>query len=86
MLRGCQREMIMLKTTDSTLFESAWLVLRQEKAAVGADDMMAEVNRIIGAGSSCYRSKNPKREKWLYFLGGLLFGTGIFALIWLLLR
>ncbi|MBP3395803.1 MAG: hypothetical protein J6L87_01400 [Clostridia bacterium] len=85
MLRGCQREMIVLQTRDSALFECAWFVLRQEKPCVGAEDMLAEAERIVAESGRGDRRR--KRDgKWPCFWLGLFCGAVFFAIIWLLLR
>ena len=74
MLKGCQREMIMLQTGESTLFESAWFVLRREAVSAKGEDMLAEAHRLIGAEERRY----PKRGKraWIFpFLWGCFLGV-----------
>ncbi len=83
MLRGCQKQMIVLQTPESGVFESAFFVLRRENGTVGHDDMMAEANRIIGNGSYL-RKKRHMPKGLLPFFMGVFFGCGIFALIYLL--
>ena len=80
MLKGCQREMIMLETRGSTVFESAWLVLRRDKPAVSQADMLAEANRIIGAADKKGRKWSKRAERVLFFAMGAAIGAGIFAL------
>ena len=80
MLKGCQREMIVLQTRESPLFESAYFVLRKGRRHPPAGDMLAEANRIVGAGSD-YMTRR-RRGRWLIpFFGGLLLGGGGIALI-----
>ena len=81
MLRGCQKQMIVLQTPESPVFETAFFVLRREREQVGHEDMMAEANRIIGNGV-CARQKR-RRLPWrlMLFLLGVAQGIGIFALI-----
>ena len=80
MLKGCQREMIMLETRGSTVFESAWLVLRRDKPAVSQADMLAEANRLIGAADKKGRKWGKRAERVLFFAMGAVIGGGIFAL------
>ena len=84
MLKGCQREMIVLHTTDSPLFEDAFFVLRPEKMRSAHGDMMAEANRIIAGGNGYFARRRAGRGKWLYFAAGVLLGAGIFFLARLL--
>ena len=85
MLKGCQREMIVLQTTDSTVFENAYFVLRRESASMPHGDMLAEANRIVGAGSN-YLARRRRRvpRGLLLFLGGALAGAAVFGLIMLI--
>lgn len=73
--------MIVMQTQDSTLFESAYFILRRQKAAIGKTDMLAEANRIIGAGND-YLSRRRKKSGyvWLFLLGSLC-GAGLLALM-----
>ena len=83
MLRGCQKQMIVLQTPESRLFESAFLVLRRDIDEAGQDDMIAEANRIIGNGS--YAKKRRRTSQiWIPFSVGAVLGVGIFALIYFL--
>ena len=87
MLRGCQREMILLQTRDSSVFECAWFVLRREKPAVGAEDMLAEAQRIVASGTGGEkRRRGALAWKWGIFLLGLFCGAAFFAIICVLLR
>lgn len=70
MIKGCQREMIVMQTQDSALFESAYFILRRQRVPPGKQDMVAEANRIIGAGSGYLAAKRKgKRRFWLFALG-----------------
>ena len=84
MIKGCQREMIVMQTGESALFESAYFILRRDKRTCQKDDMLAEANRIIGAGNDYLtrRTKRPARRVW-FFLGGVLCGAGTLALLML---
>ena len=84
MLRGCQREMIVLQTQDRALFESAWFVLRREREGAGNDDMLAEANRIIGQGTSFRQKKRRSVAPAVCFLLGLSLGMLAFLAFWLI--
>ena len=79
MLKGCQREMILLQTKESEMFECAYFVLRRGRKASVRGDMMAEAHRIIGAGGDAF---GRRRGRWgvALFLLGCLLGAGVFAL------
>ena len=75
MIRGCQREMIVLQTKESALFESAYFVLRRGRNTSQRGDMLAESNRIIGEGRE-YMRKRKKYGGLLPFACAFLVGGG----------
>ncbi|MBE6703128.1 MAG: hypothetical protein E7585_06930 [Ruminococcaceae bacterium] len=84
MIKGCQKEMIVLQTKENPMFESAYFILRRERPMGGcAADMLAEANRLIGAGSG-YLQKRRRFGKVWPFLLGIFFGAAICALLFLL--
>ncbi len=84
MMKGCQREMILLQTKESPLFESAYFVLRRQRVTVPYTDMLAEANRIIGEGNG-YLKRRGRRRILLPFLLGAVLGAGLFALFGVIL-
>ncbi len=78
MLRGCQKETIMLKTVESRLFERAFFVLRRGGEGVAEGDMLAEATRIL----SLAQGERPRRRwgRGLSFAAGMLAGIAIFAI------
>ena len=86
MLKGCQREMIVLQTQESPLFENAYFILRREKPVVSRQDMLAEANRIIGAGSGYLARRRRRGWGILLFITGLLAGVGVSLLIYMIAR
>ncbi|MBE6555923.1 MAG: hypothetical protein E7663_06865 [Ruminococcaceae bacterium] len=85
MIRGCQRETVYLRTQDSDLFECAWLVLRREKPMVGADDMLAEANRIVGQGAAYSGKRRHRLGGFLLFLSGASFSAAVLLLLYVFL-
>ena len=77
MIKGCQREMIVMQTGDSPLFESAYFILRRQQPPRCKTDMLAEANRIIGAGSEYLGSKRRHRRGLWLFLVGFLCGLAV---------
>ena len=84
MIKGCQREMIVLQTGESELFESAYFILRRTKGRVAQSDMLSEANRIIALGSGLRHTASGGKRGWLQFLGGALLGAALTALILLM--
>ncbi len=58
MIKGAQKRMIVIKTSDSSIFEEAYFVMRNEKASSN-EDMVSEANRII---AGCGAKKREKRS------------------------
>lgn len=80
--------MIVVKTSDSRLFEEAYFVLRRD-CREGENDMVAEANRIIeGCGGKMSRGGVKRLKRWMVsiaiFLGGSAFGGGLACALGLL--
>ncbi len=79
MIKGTQKKMIVLKTSDSALFEEAYFVVRHDGVAKG-EDMIAEANRIIECCGNKRREHNRISKKSILlplcmFLGGSTLGS-----------
>ncbi len=88
MIKGTHRHMVVLKNTESPLFEEAYFILRDQMEAVSDNnDMVAEANRIIASNTTPFVKPSKREGLWrsLCFLGGLLLGSGG-AMLLLLLR
>ena len=82
MLKGCQKQLVMLKTGENSVFESAWFVLREERGCVAYDDMIAEANRIVAGGlSPKYMRKRRFMGGGLWMLLGAVLGGGLATLL-----
>lgn len=90
MIRGTQREMIMLKGDRSSAFESVFFLIRTDSTAPRGtkEDMLAEANRIIAQN----RPARKRRRAILWegikksapaFLFGTLFGAICALSVWL---
>lgn len=88
MIKGAQKQMIVIRTADSRYFDEAYFVLRTEiKAHRGCkDDMLCEANRILEQSGieSVQKKKKTKPRSLLLFLLGILCGGGIAVLICIL--
>ena len=86
MIKGAQKRMIVLKTSDSTVFEEAYFVLRRENIC-GEGDMVAEANRIIESNGGKKKGRRSfKNMLWcaVSFGGGAVVGGGLACLLLLL--
>lgn len=87
MLKGCQRKMIMMPTRDSSLFETAYFVLKEEAEArrPGRQEMLFEAMRILEENSLSGKSPVYSRRHLLFaFLYGALLGALVLAVVLLL--
>ena len=85
MIKGAQKKMIVVKTSESAVFEEAYFVLRRESLAQEAD-MVREASRIIEShGEKKRTGKGIKiREAvlcTLLFIVGAFCGGGAAALL-----
>ncbi len=89
MIKGSQRQIILINGGESSYFESAYFVLRKdaEKKGAGHGDMIREANRIIERSLPQSAARIKRREKAKGFLcraaifaGGAVFGGGVFSL------
>lgn len=85
MLKGAQKKMIVIKTSDSDIFEEAYFVVKGGVER-SKPDMVFEANRIIEGCSERRKEKRARDMKVLIlpvlcFMAGTLFGGGITALI-----
>lgn len=88
MIKGAQKQMIVLRTGDSRYFDEAYFVLRREvQARPCKRDMLREANRILEESTLKEEKKPPAgmRRLLLLFLLGLALGAGSALLLCLLL-
>lgn len=80
-VRGCQKNMIVLRNTESKLFEEAYFVLRDGAGEhYRESDLLNEANRIIKKNENSEKNeKKPRVALYsaLFFLAGIALGTGI---------
>lgn len=88
MIKGTHRHMVILKNTESPLFEEAYFILRDQAEENGnRSDIVAEANRII-AVNTIPTERKPKRaphRSLISFLIGLVTGGCGTAVLFLLL-
>ncbi|MBQ9132159.1 MAG: hypothetical protein IJX62_06795 [Clostridia bacterium] len=76
MIKGSQKQMIVVRTGDSHYFDEAYFVLRREvKTSHCHTDMLREANRILEESAfSGEQTKRKHRRGWIFFLFGILCG------------
>ena len=85
MLKGAQKKMIVVKTSDSDIFEEAYFVVKGGVER-SKPDMVSEANRII---EDCFEKRKERTSRdmkaliisLLSFMMGTVFGGGITFLI-----
>ncbi len=90
MLKGSQKKIIVVKTADSSVFEEAHFILRNDYEPAQID-MVAEANRLIGNCEDKYK-KRKKRGKIspicgvAFFLGGSTVGCSLLCAVYLIAK
>lgn len=88
MIKGAQKQMIVLRTGDSRYFDEAYFVLRREvkPRRSSHDEMIREANRILAESGLDIQAPKRKigRGVWM-FLSGIFCGGGVAVLVCLLL-
>ena len=93
MIKGVQRKMVVVKTDNSNVFETAYFVLRKnaEMREKSHSDIMKEANRIIERRlpSNLFRARRRERIRkrlkcCAFFIAGTLFGGASASVCFLL--
>jgi hypothetical protein len=87
MIKGAQKQMIVVRTGSSTYFDEAYFVLRKEvKAPRKSRDILLEANRILEESRLPVRRPVKKSScGWWGFLAGALSGGGVVAVVFVFL-
>lgn len=77
MIKGAQKQMIVLRTGNSPYFDEAYFVLRREVHSEKTNhrDMLTEANKILEENTKGARQRSRRcAVGWLLFFAGLLCG------------
>ena len=88
MMRGAQKQMIVVRTGDSRYFDEAYFVLRREvKAKRGTErEMLNEADRILRESELDPRPQRKKLPRGaIWFLLGILCGGLVAAILCLVI-
>ncbi len=89
MIKGAQKQMIVVRTGDSRYFDEAYFVLRREiKNPKGKrNDMLLEANRILEeTAPDTNRGRFGRLSRnILLFLAGILCGSAVAVLVFVLI-
>ena len=83
MLKGCQKQVVVLRGRNGDMFEEAYFILRTGAPVSGVPEMLCEANRIVEATKPCRERKKgvPDHVKcFMFFAVGLLVGAGLVLL------
>lgn len=88
MIKGCQKNVVWIRSTESELFEEAYFIVsdKVKRKHISENDMVSEANRLIAdrfVPMQAFKPQNtlPKKEKIKWFFIGLLSAVATFALI-----
>ncbi len=88
MMKGAQKQMIVVRTADSRYFDEAYFVLRREIKAhrTQKHEMISEANRILRDCELSPRSPKKRIPRGVcFFFSGILCGGVVAALVCLLI-
>ena len=82
MMRGCQRQIIMLKGTDSQIFDEAYFLLRKDfdRARGDEGELVREAERLVALNTT--RRRVRVVSKWALFAAGMLAGGLLCLRVW----
>ena len=87
MLKGVQKNFIMVKLPRSLHFEAAYFLMRSPQKNTHEGEMIKEANRIISEAGLRSASSKPsavfRRDRIMFFLYGALSGAASVAAVWL---
>lgn len=81
MLKGVNRNVIMIRSDGNSRFEAVYFVMKKGSAG-DKNDMLREANKIIGDSGLSVRRKNAFGRGGIIFLG-VLIGVILSSLLWL---
>ncbi len=90
MIKGCQKNVVWIRSTESELFEEAYFIVsdRVKSKRISENDMVSEANRLIAdrfAPIPTFGTEQkphlPKKEKIKWFFFGIGASVCVFSLI-----
>ena len=86
MIKGCQREMIVLQTKESALFESAYFILRKDSRPKSPtkNEMLSEATRILEENAlGPDKPRFTRLHLAASLLAGFLLGALAVGIVWI---
>ncbi len=93
MIKGCQKNVVWLRNTESELFEEAYFIVSDKVKSrhISENDMVSEANRLISDNFSPFptlgndmsngKKRFPRTEKIKWFFFGIASSVIAFSLI-----
>lgn len=84
MIKGLERKMMLLKSTNSKYFDEAYFIMKDDLTSFDEGEILREAERIMFSAEVCKRVKAKKKKDALKIAlfsisSGLIgFGTGLF--------
>ena len=79
-MRGCERKIIMLKGTDSEIFDEAYFLIRRDLKEGKAKEIVSEAQRIVDMNKTQQRQKRSRKREVITFVLGVLSGFALGAI------
>jgi hypothetical protein len=86
MIKGYQRALIMIRTKESSFFESAFFILRKPACTYSRkDEMISEATRIINENEQSEKKKRELKIRHILIFAGIGFLVGAMTVgaVWL---
>ena len=81
MIKGLERKMMLLKSTNSKYFDEAYLIMKDDISVYDEGEILREAERILFSAETCKRIKksNKKRrfKSFLILVLGILLGWSL---------
>ena len=76
-MRGCERKVIMLKGTDSEIFDEAYFLIRRDCKESDGREIVSEAQRIVNMNTTRRRHTSRKKKEAAAFFAGLFSGLAV---------
>lgn len=80
-VRGCQRKIILLKGTDSQIFDEAYFLLRRDVEDRGHEEIVREAQRIVDRNTTRRRRRRVSARDVIVFAIGAVCGICVGLLL-----
>ena len=82
-MKGYERKIIMLKGTDSEIFDEAYFLIRRDFKEEKGAEIVREAQRIVDMNTTRRRAQSKRKREWIAFAVGAFagFALGLICLI-----